>query len=455
MAESRLAVVPLAEIEMGERFRKDYKNIPELAQDIRTRGLILPIAVMEKAEGGYLLLAGGRRLTAHQLLNSETIECKVFPSGLSELEIRCIELMENVVREDLSFFEEANLQREILKLQKAIHGEKVSTNPDAPGASQQTVANLLGISREKLRQNIELANTMEMFPDVDWKNLKNRQEAVRLKDNIGKLVVRQEAVKRFEKEVNPNQHSRMLKRIADSYIHGNFFDHVQEVPDNSINLVEVDPPYAINLEKAKAKTGIGNFTYNQESYNEIDRVEYGPFMFRVFKECYRVLAPNSFLLCWFSPDPWFHEILSWIRQVGFTCRGLPCVWVKGEDELGTDANGQTLSPMRHLASSYEMFFYAKKGDPRIVKQGRSNVFGFKPVSPNLKTHPTERPKELMREILSTFAIEGSKVMIPFAGSGVTIEAAYEEKMMAFGMDLGLEFKEAFVAKLYNKTTLPQ
>lgn len=450
MSNCRLERIELKYIDPGERARKDYRKIPELAEDIKKRGLIHPIAIMDTGDGLFLLLAGGRRLAACNFLEKTHVDCKVFPSTLTDLEILSIELMENIQREDLTFYEEANLERKILALQQKIYGVKISTSQDAPGVSKSDVANLIGVSREKLRQDIELAETMDNFPEIDWKNMKNRQEALKLQKNIGKLVVRQDAVRRFDAEVGTTGKTRYLKRLADSYVCGDFFEFVKQIPDNSINFVEIDPPYAINLAKLKKKEHGGNYNYGETGYNEVAVEEYADFMLRTFKECYRVMAPDSFLICWFGPEPWFAPILEWLRSTKFKVRGMPCLWVKGEtdeDGLVDKLSGQTMSPMRHLANASEMFFYAKKGDPKIINQGRTNVFSYKPVSPTNKIHPTERPIELMKDILTTFALENSRVLVPFLGSGVTLNAAYECKMNAFGTDLGQEHKDAYVSKL--------
>lgn len=445
----RLESIELKLINPGERARKEYRNIDTLANDIKTRGLIHPIAVKEDGDG-FLLLAGGRRLAASQLLASPTVDCKVYPEDLTELEVKSIELMENVQREDLTYYEEANLEREILALQESIHGKKISTSPDAPGVSKTDVAEMIGVSREKLRQDVDLAKTMEQFPDIDWKKLKNRSEAMKMKDNISNIVIRQEAVKRFDKEVGTGKQDRYLKKLGDSFIHGDFFEIAKQIPDGTINLVEIDPPYAIKLDKVKKRKGIGNFTYSEEGYNEIAPDDYIEFLSKTFAECYRVMANDSFLLCWFGPEPWFQIVLDLLRQAKFNVRGMPCMWVKGKetDEGMVDkTSGQTMSPMRHLANSYEMFFYAKKGDPKIARQGHTNIFGHKPVSPKQKIHPTERPVELMKDVLTTFAKEGAQVLVPFLGSGNTLIASYESKMTAFGTDLGIEHKEAYITRL--------
>lgn len=443
--ECRMETLKVSEIDPGTRARKEYKDIAGLASDIKRRGLIHPIAVME-TDKGYKLLAGGRRLIAHVHAKIETIDCKIFPPDLSELEIKSIELMENIMREDLNHVEMAKLSKEILLLQQQIQGIKYSTNPDAPGASIRNVAEMMGVSHEKLRQDIILADTMEKFPDLGWERLKNRQEALKVQSNIGRIIVTQQAVERFEQETKRGNTDEYLKRLANSYIVGDFFENVKQVPNNSIDLVEIDPPYAIEIDKIKKRIGPGNYSYGIDGYNEIDAETYDIFMLNTFKECYRIMAQDAWLLCWFGPEPWFSLMLKILRYNKLTVRGMPCIWVKG-DEGGETTSGQTNTPMRHLASAYEMFFYAKKGDPKINRPGMTNVFGYKPVPPTHKIHPTERPIEMMQDILTTFTPTGSRILVPFAGSGNTILAAYKSKMTCVGFDLGKIHKDAYITRL--------
>ena len=71
--KSLLENIPLNQIHIGERFRKEYGNMAQLKHSIKTNGLITPIAVgltsVLKMEGldvskPYTLLAGGRRTKA-------------------------------------------------------------------------------------------------------------------------------------------------------------------------------------------------------------------------------------------------------------------------------------------------------------------------------------------------------------------------------------------------------
>lgn len=171
-------------------------------------------------------------------------------------------------------------------------------------------------------------------------------------------------------------------------------------------------------------------------YNEVDAIDYPQFLAKTFKECYRLLKPDSYMLCWFGPDPWFELVASLLEGVGFKVPRIPGIWVK--------PSGQTNSPAYRLANSYEMFFYAAKGSPQLSKPGSRNVFDFQPVAPDLKRHPTQRPGPMIKTVLETFARPNSKVLVPFAGSGETLIQAAEANMLAVGTDLSKAFRDRYV-----------
>lgn len=426
--------INLENILIGERFRQDYGDLAGLKRSIEKHGLINPVTVTTNADKktaeGFSLVAGGRRLSA--LVDSGVIEipCRVYDHPLSDLELRSIELEENFQRKQLDWIEQVKLQQEIHNLQQAIHGKKTSTNPEAEGFSMTDTAKLLGKDKSSLSKDIKLAETVREFPEFDWSSCKNKAEAVKLSKKIEEKFVRQELAQRVEKSMG-NGNVRLAK-MAETYVLGNFFDKVVKIPDGSIDLVEMDPPYAIDLQNNKRD-------YAYENYNEVDPQHYQSFMQKAFAECYRAMATNSWLICWFGPDPWFENIYNWIIEAGFSALRTPGIWVK--------PNGQTNNPSKRLAYSYEMFFYAWKGSPVLAKPGSTNIFKHNPVPPVKKSHPTERPLELITDILTTFGTEGSKVMVPFAGSGATLIAAHSCSMVPIGYDLSSEYREAYLVRI--------
>jgi len=441
------AIVKTTEIELGDRFRKEYGDIEELALSIKENGLINPIAVQsDDGNPPYQLAAGGRRFAACMHLGMEEIPCNIYDHPLSELELRSIELEENIRRKDLTFQEEVNLKRDIFRLQEEIHGRKVSTSPDASGVSQRDVAKMLGKDPGAFSRDVKLAEVMEAMPDIGWDKCKNKTEAFKILANIEEKYVRGEIAKRARETMGEPS----SKALMDAYMVMDFFEHVKKLPDRTFDLVEIDPPYGIDLPQLKLHSGGGSsggdkFLVNYgSSYNEIASSQYEEFVRVVLAELYRVMSDDSWLVMWYGPEPWAEMVFNAIINAGFKTRRLPGIWTK--------SGGQCNHPDIYLASCYENFYYAYKGHAviNLNKRGRSNLFDFSPVSPTKKIHPTERPIELVKEILSVFAHEGARVYVPFCGSGNTLAAADELGMYPIGCDLGQEYKDAYVTRLLLK-----
>ena len=102
-----------------------------------------------------------------------------------------------------------------------------------------------------------------------------------------------------------------------------------------------------------------------------------------------------------------------------------------------------------MGSAYEPFIYAKKGNPIIYQAGRANVFNFKTIHSEHKVHPTERPIEMVTEVLKTFCAPGQRVLVPFLGSGNTLLAASNYGMTGFGFELSEEYRNSFMSKVQN------
>lgn len=83
----------------------DEVKIKELADSIQQEGQIQPILVRQLQNGDYELIAGERRLRAHQALGRETISAIVKDVNVEDALI--ITLVENLQREDLTLMEEA------------------------------------------------------------------------------------------------------------------------------------------------------------------------------------------------------------------------------------------------------------------------------------------------------------------------------------------------------------
>ncbi|MGB3327738.1 MAG: ParB/RepB/Spo0J family partition protein, partial [Thermomicrobiales bacterium] len=122
------------------RTQMDQQQLQELADSIRTHGVMQPLVVSAPdANAVYTLIAGERRWRASRLAGEQTVPVIIkdaVPQAMLELA-----LVENVVRADLSPIEEALAYRQLM---------------DEFGLSQAAIAERVGRSRVAVTNTIRL-----------------------------------------------------------------------------------------------------------------------------------------------------------------------------------------------------------------------------------------------------------------------------------------------------------
>ena len=136
----------------------DEEGIEELALSIREVGLIQPITVRKTGESEYELISGERRLRAVKKLGFSVIDAIVL-SGIADKESATMALVENLQREDLNFFEEAECYLNMLKTYCMTQDELAKKI----GKSQSSVANKLRLLKfsPQIRQAMLSSNLSE------------------------------------------------------------------------------------------------------------------------------------------------------------------------------------------------------------------------------------------------------------------------------------------------------
>ncbi len=440
-----VGMVPLSSIIVEDRTRQEMGDLDSLEGNMKESGLISPLAVMVLSDGNYKLLAGERRFRVLKRNQVELIPVRIYRETLSEIEIKIIEKSENFFRKDMEYHEFDKLTMEIHTMQQALKGVKFS-GPGSDGWSATNTAEMIGAkSPATVTEAIKRAEAREAFPEL-FDGCKTASDASKVLKKLDEALIKQTIAQKLESQNTDSNIHQLSKR----YIVNSFFDGVKEIPDGIMHLVEIDPPYAINLVNQKKKDGESQYILKE--YSEILAEDYmngstdGKWrgMNEVFRECYRVMAQHSWLVCWFGPEPWFEEIYKAINKAGFSTTRMVGVWTgKGP--------GQNMNPSTRLANSYEMFFYAWKGQPALNKAGHGNEFNCPPIPAQQKTHPTERPIPLTTEIYDTFAFAESRVLIPFLGSGNGIISANQLGMSAVGFDLSKAHKDSFLVKAHLMT----
>ncbi len=106
--ENKILSIPQSDILPNPnqpRKRFDYDELEGLAQSIRSNGILQPLLVRSLENGKYELIAGERRLRASRLVGLTKVPCVV--SEISESDSAVFAVLENLQRQDLDYFEEA------------------------------------------------------------------------------------------------------------------------------------------------------------------------------------------------------------------------------------------------------------------------------------------------------------------------------------------------------------
>ena len=152
-------VLPIGQLRPGQyqpRRVMDEGSLHELAESIRTQGVMQPLLVRPVGESGYEIIAGERRFRASQLAGLDEVPVLVREVGDEQAAIMA--LVENMQREDLNPLEEAQGLQRLVQEFRFTHEQAAQ----AVGRSRSAATNLL-----RLLQLSPAVQQMLMAGDLD------------------------------------------------------------------------------------------------------------------------------------------------------------------------------------------------------------------------------------------------------------------------------------------------
>lgn len=214
-----------------------------------------------------------------------------------------------------------------------------------------------------------------------------------------------------------------------------YLEWVSELPDESVDLVISDPPYA-SLEKHRKTGTTTRLKKSQASSNEWFSVIPNAKLPELMKELYRVLRPKTH--CYMFCDDETSDVLRRAGQeAGFHC-WKRLVWFKEVMGMGY-----------HYRAAYEFILFFEKGTKPAVMgnnfsgtrqlndRGVMDVLSFKRLK-GKQYYPTQKPLPLMEVLVTNSTNPGETVIDPFMGSGVVGQAAIANGRRFWGTDISPE-----------------
>jgi len=431
----------ITDIIVPKRHRKEYTNIDKLALSIAQLGLFNPIVLTQDGH----LNQGGRRLSALRMIyeinkNSEGLPEELLPllnckdsaiiSGeleknkhykIMQIENRYFELIceheENFQRDPLNWQERASLIKAMHTEHQRIYGEK---NSSGRGWGTRDTAKFIGISASTISNELRIADALEA-EDIDILHCKDRATALKKVLEKAENAVMNEIRRRKAKDLEVFSIKHNLTNL-------DAIEAVALYKKGGFNHCITDPPYAIEFDKLTAGKS------ESAEYIEMSVEDYFPYMQEFSQAIYDKLY-SGYYIC-FCAHQHFNTLATIIRKAGFSVSNVPLIWYK------KGSPGKNHHPDKQLTSISEFAVVAWKGLPGMVQPGRANVFESKSyIDVKERFHITQKPIELMKNIVEVFSRQGEVVADFFMGSGTTIKACMATKRAFIGNDKSDYFSE--------------
>lgn len=212
------------------------------------------------------------------------------------------------------------------------------------------------------------------------------------------------------------------------------------LPDDSVDLIVTDPPYPVisggsGPTSAMHRRPAGMLSKNDGrifDHNDIKFEEYIPELYRVLRSPGHLYLMVNLLNLWEAR----HQLLS----VGFQIHNL-LVWEKNN-----------ATPNRWYMKNVEYVIFARKGAARAINNKGSKTCHQYDNIIGSKSHPTEKPVELMRFYIENSSKPEDVVLDPFMGTGSVAVACQQSGRSFIGMEIDESYYKIAVERIKNGRT---
>ncbi|HEX3025713.1 MAG TPA: ParB/RepB/Spo0J family partition protein [Clostridia bacterium] len=208
---NRVISVPIGKIKPNPnqpRRQFEHEALMGLAESIRHNGILQPLSVRPLEDGNFELVAGERRLRASLMAGFTQVPCIEVSLNDKQSAVMC--LIENLQRQDLNFFEEADGIAKLI---------------DTCGLTQEEIAHRLGKKQSTIANKLRLLRLTngerKMILDHEMTE-RHARALLRLDDGVRESALRiiiskklnvQETDKLIEQMLLPNQDKKTQRKM--------------------------------------------------------------------------------------------------------------------------------------------------------------------------------------------------------------------------------------------------
>ncbi len=267
--------------------------------------------------------------------------------------------------------------------------------------------------------------------------------------------------KKDGKKHSSNVENIKIEKTVQAFFTEDAIQFLKKVPDNSIQLILIDPPYNLDLDTWDTFDNYLNWAkqWLDEVYRILSPtgscVIFGGFQYQDLKkgDLLEILHYTRH-----HTDLRFTNLVIWYYKNGmsahryFANRHEEAVWLTKTKKYYFDLDSVRA---QYSPEQKKLALKDKRLIPANIEKGKNptNVWEIGRLNGNSKErvgHPTQKPMELIRRFVKSLSYEGSIVLDFFAGSGTTSRVCVEENRHSIMVDSDKQMLEYFSQHIKNK-----
>src|SRR5208282_1728034 len=480
-------LLPLHEISVPERFRRDYGDLSTLKASISVYGLILPIVVNE----AKVLIDGGRRFRACTELGMVSVPV-IFYETMDETQRRELELEANLHRKDHSWQELVLATEELHKLRshkailagdtwtmriaaevfgmnlsdigkiltiaKYLHKEKNLPPGKREFWNYQSCSEAYRLGHLGIQLRLAEAKLAERHKALA-STPQQQQETIALLAEVKAITATPDSVASAKATYEANvlnvipfdqflEEKVSLANEAANTVYLSFLNHcdcIEYMQQSSgmFDAIITDIPYGIDMDNLKQGGPEGDERIDlEETLQEHDVAENMSLMAKFFPAAWQTLKEKAFLItyCDFMQWQYMYDLAI---KAGFHVQRWPLIWPK------TQAMNQYAST--NTTKDYEILMVCSKPGTVIVSQPNTSI-GPRCSSRQARLdtkHQFAKPYEMTEWLAKTFTAPHSLIIDPFAGGGSIVVQLRRMERIAHGVEKKEIHYNAMLATVQN------
>lgn len=223
---------------------------------------------------------------------------------------------------------------------------------------------------------------------------------------------------------------------------GDSYKLIKEIPDNSIDLIIIDPPYLIENTQGGTRTNLAKSIRKMNTQIKEKDLTVG-INSNILNELVRVLKNiNIYIWCNHKQIPEYLDFF--VNQQ--KCKFDVLIWNK--------TNAVPLYNNKYLTDKEYCLYFRKNGYCNPQSYEEAKTVYYMPINIKDKEkykHPTIKPLSIIKNLVKNSSNEGDIILDCFSGSGTTCVACKELNRQFLGIEIDPEYYRISLDRLEGIT----